>query len=102
GHEGIALDGQPGIVRPAVITIEKIAKVAEAVNGEFAMWVRVPKNRRAIPHRLEECGYTPVRNKNAKDGLWKIRGRRQTVYAQSHMTPRDKMEQIRKLIEANQ
>jgi hypothetical protein len=68
GYEALGTDGQLEIVRPPVITIEKIAKVAEMVNGEFAMWIIDPKNRRAIPHRLEECGYTPVRNKNANDG----------------------------------
>ena len=55
------------------------------------LWIKDPKNRRAIPHRLEECGYSPVRNPDAKDGLWKINGRRQAVYAQIHMTPRDQL-----------
>ena len=26
------------------------------------------KNRRAIPHRLERCGYVSVRNPESKDG----------------------------------
>jgi hypothetical protein len=62
-------------------------------DGDFGQWIRDPKNRRAIPHRMEDCGYSVVRNKNAKDGLWKINGRRQVVYAQSDMTPRDQLEQ---------
>ncbi len=44
-------------------------------------WINDRKNRRTIPHRLEKCGYTPVRNSGAEDGLWKISGRRQAVYA---------------------
>jgi hypothetical protein len=39
------------------------------------------KNRRAIPHRLERIGYVAVRNPDADDGLFKIVGRRQVVYA---------------------
>ena len=61
------------------------------VDGDFAMWIKDPKNRRAIPHRMEECGYSTVRNKNAKDGLWRINGRRQAVYAPSNL---DLSEQI--------
>jgi hypothetical protein len=41
------------------------------------------KNRRALPYRLEQCGYCPVRNDFAKDGLWKINDARQAVYAQT-------------------
>ena len=43
------------------------------------------KNRRAIPHRMERCGYTPLRNHNAKDGYWKINGARQPVYAKGEL-----------------
>ena len=38
-------------------------------------WISDRKNRRAIPHRLEQCGYVPVRNDAAEDGLWKINER---------------------------
>ena len=38
------------------------------------------KNRRAIPHRLERVGYVSVRNPDAKDGLFKVAGRRVSVY----------------------
>jgi Family of unknown function (DUF5906) len=94
GQETTGEDGQKEVVRPKAITIDKIALVA---NGEFALWLRDPKSRRAIPHRLEECGYTPVRNPHAKDGLWKIRDRRQAVYAQSGITPRDQLDQANAL-----
>ena len=60
-------------------------------SGDFALWIRDPKNRRAIPHRMEECGYSAVRNKNAKDGLWKINDRRQAVYALSNMDLREQI-----------
>ena len=43
-------------------------------------WLNDRKNRRAIPHRFESCGYAPVRNDTAKDGLWVIGGKRQVVY----------------------
>jgi hypothetical protein len=30
---------------------------------------------------MEECGYVAVRNEAAKDGLWKVDGKRQAIYA---------------------
>ena len=51
--------------------------------GDFETWIKDRKNRRAIPHRLEKCGYVPVRNDTADDGLWKLNGKRQVIYARS-------------------
>jgi Family of unknown function (DUF5906) len=73
---------------PDAITIVGIGDQAK---GEFAMWITDRKNRRAIPHRLEKCGYVPVRNDAAKDGLWKISGKRQAVYAKSSVSVRDRL-----------
>ena len=35
---------------------------------------------------VEKCGSTPVRNDHANDGLWKIGGKRQAVYAKAGLT----------------
>jgi hypothetical protein len=72
---------------PDATTIGRIATMAE---GEAQLWMRDRKNRRRIPHRLEKCGYVPVRNDTAKDGLWKISGARQVVYAKSSLTIRER------------
>jgi hypothetical protein len=66
---------------PDAVTLEQLVSAAK---GAIMDWLLDRRNRRAIPHRLEECGYTPVRNKEDKrDGLWRIKGRRQAVYAKS-------------------
>jgi hypothetical protein len=65
-----------------------IHRIANAVDGETATWIR-DRNRRTIPHRLEAIGYVPVRNELAKDGLWVINGKRQAVYAKSILTISD-------------
>jgi Family of unknown function (DUF5906) len=72
---------------PNAVTIPQIASKA---TGEFEAYLRDRKNRRAIPHRLEKCGYTPVRNDNADDGLWRIGGKRQAVYAKAGLSERDR------------
>jgi hypothetical protein len=73
---------------PDAVTIERIAIDAGA---ELAMWMRDRKSRRQVPHRLEACGYVPVRNDFAKDGLWKLGDRRQAVYARKTLSIRDRV-----------
>ena len=68
-----------------------LARLHTAANGDMALWLADRKNRRLIPHRLETCGYTPVRNSFAKDGLWKISGARQAIYAKSDLPPSERL-----------
>jgi hypothetical protein len=79
---------------PKATTIGHIATMADA---EFGIWIRDRKNRRAIPHRLEKCGYVPVRNDAADDGLWKINSKRQVIYARSEISIRDRIGAVNEL-----
>jgi hypothetical protein len=79
----LAVDG----VRPDAVTVAQVAAVATA---EFAEWLRDRKNRRMIPHRFEECEYTPVRNPSNKKGEWIVHRVRQTVYAKAGLTVRER------------
>jgi hypothetical protein len=72
---------------PDAITVDRIAAMA---TGEIQFWIKDRKNRRAIPHRLERCGYIPVRNDTRKDGLWIFNGARQVVYVKGSLTIRDR------------
>jgi hypothetical protein len=54
-------------------------------------WLRDPSKRGILRHRLEDCRYVITRNPDAKDGLWKIKGRRQTVYARADLTVGQRM-----------
>ena len=76
---------------PDVVTLSRMQVTAK---DGFADWLRDRKNRRVIPHRLEKCGYVPVRNPGSDDGLWKISGRRQAVYAQAKLSLRDQIAAI--------
>jgi hypothetical protein len=69
--------------RPDAVPLSRLIAAAQ---GELGEWIRDRRNRRAIPHRLESCGYSPVRNDLAKDGLWKINGRRETIYGKADLT----------------
>jgi hypothetical protein len=61
-------------------TVTTLAEVAANSSQGFSEFLQDRKNSRKIPHRFEACGYAPVRNGDAKDGLWKIGGRRQVVF----------------------
>jgi hypothetical protein len=63
-----------------------LIRISNEARGDFETWIKDRKNRRAIPHRLEKCGYVPVRNDLADDGLWKISGKRQVIYAKSTLS----------------
>jgi hypothetical protein len=78
---------------PSVITIDEIKRSAPE---EFAAYLSDRKNSRKIPHRFEACGYTPLRNTDANDGLWKIFGRRQVIYAKANLTLRDRRLEARR------
>jgi hypothetical protein len=73
------------------LTPSKKKKDGEPIRGTFAYWLGDRRNRRSIPHRFEQCGFSPVRNDDAKDGLWKINGARQVVYARSNLSVRDRL-----------
>ena len=68
-----------------------LARIGAEATGEVLLWISDRKYRRVIPHRLEKCGYVPVRNGDAKDGLWKIYGARQVVYAKDSLSIRDRI-----------
>jgi hypothetical protein len=77
---------------PHAVTITRLIDEARFIHNEsFVDWLEDRKNRRRIPHRLDEAGYTPVRNGDARDGLWKIGGRRQAVYAKKSLSLRDRI-----------
>jgi hypothetical protein len=40
---------------------------------------------------LESCDYVTVRNDAAKDGLWKLRDRRQVIHAKAELSLRDRI-----------
>jgi hypothetical protein len=54
-------------------------------------------NRRAILRQLDRCGYVPIRNPGAKDGLWNIGGVRQVGYTRKDLSYCDQLAAARRL-----
>jgi hypothetical protein len=76
---------------PNVVTLDMIRR--EAI-GSICDWLSDRKTARQIPHRMGECGYVPVRNEAAKDGQWRIGGKRQSVYAKAELSVRERHEAV--------
>jgi hypothetical protein len=88
-------DAIDALGKPDAVTVQMVLVKASIGFGE---WLRDRKNRRKIGHRFEGCGYVPVRNPDdARDGQWKIAGRRQTVYSKREMVTRDQIAAAQRL-----
>jgi hypothetical protein len=79
-----------------------LIRISNEARGDFETWIKDRNNRRAIPHRLERCGYVPVRNDDADDGLWKLSGRRQVIYAKSTLSLAAQLQAARQLLTSGQ
>ena len=78
-----------GDPNPDALTINQLKRCPSSES--FVEYLRDRKNSRKIPHRLESCGYTAVRNAADKDGLWKMSGGRQVIYARADLSERDRI-----------
>jgi uncharacterized protein DUF5906 len=88
-----------GARRVSAVTIPMLVSAA---TGDFLSWLLDRKNRRVIPYRLESAGYVQVRNDAAQDGLWKIRGKRQVIYARTDLSAADRVKAARQIVEGGQ
>jgi hypothetical protein len=75
---------------PDAVLLSRIISAAPVDGSQpnsFGHWIRDRRNRRVIPHRLEKAGYLAVRNPDREsDGLWKINGVRQVIYAKASLS----------------
>jgi hypothetical protein len=116
-EEGELADVLDRLGNPNAVTIEQITNEANEDNDDvfsrhghryghgngrntdrntFHAWITDRKNRRAIPHKMEACGYVPVRN-SGKDGLWVVDSKRQVIYAKSELSISDQNQAARYL-----
>jgi hypothetical protein len=72
---------------PDALTLQQVIGNGSMLDlTDFKMWLRDRKNSARIPHRMENCGYVAVHNPAIKNGVWKVGGRRQRVYAKKTLT----------------
>jgi hypothetical protein len=79
---------------PATVTVSDMTSLMNGVDVDFITWLRDPKNRRLFPRRFEASGYIAVANPDAKNGFWRLGGKKQTVYARNTMSRQEQFEAI--------
>jgi hypothetical protein len=72
--------------------------LAASPRGATLEWLLDRRHRRSIPHRMERCGYIAFRNPNTDDGLWRINGRRQVLYAKANLTSEQQLQAARDFV----
>jgi hypothetical protein len=83
---------------PHAVTRDQLLDAADkAEMFGIAEWLKDRKNRRIVSLRLEKCGYVPVRNDDADDGLFKVGARRKVIYARTELPLSDRFAAARRL-----
>jgi hypothetical protein len=87
-EDGELADALDLLDNPPAVSISEIVRVAGGNSEKSSLvgFLTERKNSRAIPHRMEACGYAFIRNKDRKDGLWLIAGNRKVIYARSDLS----------------
>jgi len=81
GYNELA-DAIDALGNPQALTINELMVKAPGLE-----WLRDVPKRGALTHRITDCNYVAIDNPTAKDGLWKINDRRQTVYVHLDVPP---------------
>lgn len=93
------LSWPPAVVMGDLVAQANTAMTAaeEAMGGEadFALWLKDRRNRKLIPHRMEEQGYVKVLNPNASEGKWIVKATAVTIYARTTLTPDERVSAAR-------
>jgi Primase C terminal 2 (PriCT-2)/Family of unknown function (DUF5906) len=74
---------------PPATTLSRIRRMAD---DSLNRWLSDRRNSRAIPYRLERCGYVAIRNETNDQGFWIVDLRRQVVYAKATLSVREQIE----------
>jgi len=80
---------------PRAVTLSMLRWHAD---GGFYAWLQDRKYARAVPHRLESCGYERVSNPQTKDGMWKLPDGRVNIYCRSELSLADRIGSAQDLV----
>jgi hypothetical protein len=71
--------------QPAATTLALI-EAAPIQSMKLQDWLNDSRNRRVIPKHMKSAGYESVHNPDSDNGLWRINGVKQVVYAREGLT----------------
>jgi hypothetical protein len=74
---------------PDIVYVNVISANAPRNLGD---WMSENSNKRQIPHRFEEAGYSKILNPDRKDNRWKVNGKHTTIYGLEKLTIKQRIE----------
>jgi hypothetical protein len=77
---GELADSIDALGRPEALTLRQLIEKSPSLE-----WLLDRKRRGHIKHRLDDCAYITVRNRDADDGLWVVNKKRQVIYARLNL-----------------
>lgn len=80
-----------GLGNPPAVTVEQISQHAMKSHPEFCGWLKDPRNSRSIPTRFAAAEYVPLLNMDTKDKLWKVAGRRVSIYVRQQLSQAERL-----------
>jgi Family of unknown function (DUF5906) len=75
---------------PTALIIDDLVNKAPQLD-----WLYEPKSRRAVAHRLEDCGYIRVSNPDGNKGMWIVNNKRCAIYARKNLSAVDRLKAAR-------
>lgn len=85
-----------GLEHKGAFTLGDLVAVAHRLHDADAVATLTDKGqRRALGHKLGRVGFGPVRNPDAKDGLWVLDGRRAAVYCDVELSRSEQITRCR-------
>jgi hypothetical protein len=89
---GELADAIDALGRPEALTLAELAAKAPGVE-----WLTDRKQSRAVPHRLQRCGYIRTPNMECEDQQWVIKGKRQMIYTRADLPPDQRVAAAKRL-----
>ncbi len=101
-EEAEIMDVIDALGNPDALTIQMIKDHIAPGPGNWmecplSSWFTDPRNIKQYSRRMESCGYMQVGNEAAKDGYWKVGGKRMAVYAKKDMALREQLQAVNAL-----
>lgn len=84
-HLGVRNENTGLVEPPGVVTVAKLRLtiLSNPIFSHMSEWI---DKDRAVPRALDGCGYRAIKNRDAKDGRWKLGATRHPVYARKNIS----------------
>lgn len=82
-------DAITSIGSPDFFTLGDLFSLTSVADADALAWLKDRKNRRMLPRWFEQAGYVTVRNPDARNGIWRIGGKKHMVWGKKTIPTKD-------------